>query len=255
MRGLIVGAIVVLGAAVAAWWLWPNGESTGEMPPPQARQRIKEATSARAPAARTNAVAVAADTNRAQRVGEVRNGYVLLPDGTLHRRRGLKKVKVGVSNRAKTSIFDHGTDNEFAALVSLKPGESLIGGPLHHGGDYTAAFLKSLETPIIVTKDDTAEVKELKRAVIEARKAMKDAIDAGEDPRKVMQQAYDDARKLSTYKSEIRSQVNKLLREGDYTDKDIDDLIGAANKMLESKGIAPMNLGPIAKTRLKIKKQ
>lgn len=49
--------------------------------------------------------------------------------------------------------------------------------------------------------------------------------------------------------------VNMVATEGDYTDKDIDDLIGAANKMLESKGIAPMNLGPIAKTRLKIKKQ
>ena len=42
-RGLVAGAIVVLGAVVAAWWLWPTGESSGETPPPQTKQRIKEA--------------------------------------------------------------------------------------------------------------------------------------------------------------------------------------------------------------------
>ena len=51
IRGAIAGAIFSLGAAVAAWWLWPSGESAGETPPSQTRQRIKEVKPAASPKA------------------------------------------------------------------------------------------------------------------------------------------------------------------------------------------------------------
>lgn len=67
------------------------------------------------------------------------------------------------------------------AILTLKPGLSLVGGPIRHK-DYKADFLKLIETPVIVHKDDPEDVREVKRAVIEARMFVKEAIDNGEDP-------------------------------------------------------------------------
>ena len=68
-KGVIAGAIVALGAAVAVWWLWPTGEGAGETPPPQTRQRIKEVTPAAAP---TNRVEVAKPKPKDSHEGMVR---------------------------------------------------------------------------------------------------------------------------------------------------------------------------------------
>ena len=256
LYGWIAGLfVVVVAALVWNFYRTDSSNTSNEKASPKGRGLIREMTPAAASKtplveqAQTNSVK--AKPLSPQKIGEVRDGKVLLPDGTLHVRHGLKKVKAGLNRRAPTSIFDHATDNEIAALISLKPGDSLIGGPLHHGGKYEEKFLKSLETPIIVTKDDSEEEKTLKRAVIEARKELKEALDRGEDIKKIVEESYKESAKLAAYKDEIRAQVNAMLKEGDYTDDDVKDLVAAANQMLESKGIAPIKLNPITRARLK----
>ena len=187
-----------------------------------------------------------------QKVGEVRDGYVLLPNGTLHRRRGIRTVEPGGVDRSHpAAIFDHATDNEFAVILTLQPGEMLVGGPLRHGNNYKEAFLESIKTPIIVHEDDPEDVKALKRAVIETRLEMKKALDDGEDIGKIVEEAYVEAQKLSMYKDALRAEINRAAQEEEMTDEDLDDLISAANLMLESKGIAPMKFGMLTRARLR----
>lgn len=190
-----------------------------------------------------------------QRPHEVRDGMLMLSNGRLLPTNRLRKVSVQDRRpRFKYAIFDHPTDNELAAILTLKPGQSLVGGPVRHR-DYKADFLKSIETPIIVHGDDPEDVQEVKRAVVEARMLVKEAIDNGEDPARVVADAYEEARRLSLYRDDIRREVMDMAKEGDYTEAEIDDLIAAANKMLEAKGVEPMNLGPIMKARLRTLKR
>ena len=69
LKGLVAGAIVVFGAVVAAWWLWPTRESASEASQPRTRQRIKEVTPAAAP---TNKVEVAKPKPKDPHEGMVR---------------------------------------------------------------------------------------------------------------------------------------------------------------------------------------
>ena len=190
-----------------------------------------------------------------QRPHEVRDGMLMLSNGQLLPTNKLRKVSIEDRKpRFKYAIFDHSTDNELAAILTLRPGQSLIGGPIRRG-DYKAEFLKSIETPIVVHKDDPEDLQEVKRAVIDARLLIKEAIDRGEDPVEIIKEAYEEAQKLALYKDDIRREVMNMAKDGDYTDQEVDDLIEAANKMLESKGIEPMNLGPVMKARLRTLKR
>lgn len=250
--------VAIICAISVGTWLW-LGKETRDSPDTVKHQKRNSRIAAVTPAQPTPAKPVEEpqieDTSKPigpQKVGEVRDGYVLLPNGKMHRRRGVKTVEPGGVDRSHpAAIFDHSTDNEFAVILTLQPGESLIGGPLRHSGNYKESFLESLKTPIIVSKDDSEEVQALKRAVIETRLQMKDALDRGEDIGKIVEEAYVEAQKLSLYKDTLREEINEAVRNEDMTDKDLDDLIAAANRMLEAKGIAPMKFGALTRARIR----
>lgn len=186
---------------------------------------------------------------RPTKVGEVVNGYVLLPSGRLHKRQGV--VTNSVTSRAKGAyhIFDHACDNEIACYLSIKPGDALV-GPARYTGRFKEKFLESLKTPIIVTEDDTPEQAQLKRDVIAAKLQLKDALDRGEDIEQIMLDTRQELQDLARYKMELRKQFNELRRAEGTTEKDVETLLEACNKMLESKGIAPMKFGPITRRKL-----
>ena len=249
--------LIFLVAVLIGIWLAkkPNADSP-EQRPIKKPSRISVATPS--PATRVLPKEKVASKDKSdkpvgpQKVGEERDGYVLLPNGKMHRRRGVKTVEPGGVDRSHpAAIFDHSTDNEFAVILTLQPGESLIGGPLRHGKDYEASFRESLKTPIIVSEDDSDEVKALKRAVIEARLQMKEALDRGEDIKKIIADSYEEAQKLAIYKDTLREQVNAASNEENMTDEELDDLITAANQMLEAKGIAPMKFGALTRARIR----
>ena len=186
---------------------------------------------------------------RPTKVGEVVNGYVLLPSGRLHKRTGV--ITNSAASRAKGAyhIFDHACDNEIACYLSMKPGDALV-GPARHTGRFKERFLESLKTPIIVAKDDTPEQAQLKRDVIAAKIQLKDALDRGEDIEQIMLDTRQELQDLARYKMELRKEFNEARRAEGATDEDVDTLLEACNKMLESKGIAPMKFGPITRRKL-----
>lgn len=257
LRGLVAG-VAVVALAFGVWYFLMRGTGNGErgtVEKPKKQSKIAVVTPA---PVTTKPLEVKVEPHkvdpnaRPTKVGEELNGYVMLPNGKMHRRRGIRTVEPGGVDRSHpAAIFDHSTDNEFAVILTLQPGESLIGGPIRHGKNYEEMFRKSLETPIIVSKDDPDDVQALKRAVLETRLAMKDALDRGEDIKKIVDEAYVEAQKLSLYKETLREQINEAVRNGDMTDDDLGDLVSAANKMLESKGIAPMKFGALTRARIR----
>ena len=254
MRGAVAG-VTVVAIALCTWYFIAS--ETGKVErKPEKRQRktvpIAETISAPAKSApvEEKAEPPKIDPNaRPTKVGEVVNGYVMLPSGRLHRRTGV--ITNSVASRAKGSyhIFDHASDNEIACYLSMKPGDALV-GPARYTGRFKERFLESLKTPIIVTEDDTPEQAQLKRDVIAARLQLKDALDRGEDIEQIMIDTRQELQDLARYKMELRKQFNELRRVEGTTEEDMDTLLEACNKMLESKGIAPMKFGPITRRKL-----
>lgn len=147
------------------------------------------------------------------------------------------------------AIFETRSDNHIAALLTVPPGTTAVGDPEYELW-FTRDFLKSLETPIIVTDEDTPEEAQLKRDMITTKLDLKARYDAGEDLAQIMKSSREELQRLATYKTELESAFRDMASKPGLTEQDIDDFLESANILLDSKGIAPMTLGPLAKMRL-----
>lgn len=136
-------------------------------------------------------------------------------------------------------IFKDRANNDIAFVISTEPGTRVLGN--HEFGEaFTKRFLRSLETPIKIEPTDSPHDKELKQAVIEAREELRKAYNNGEDIGKIMNESRAELQKLGAYKAEIEREVAKLVAKPGVSADDMEDLIDAANLMLEKKGVAPI---------------
>ena len=153
-------------------------------------------------------------------------------------------------------IFTNSADQKIAGLLLLKPGEMLVGDPSSlFGRGFTRAFLKSLESPIIVSKDDDEETASLKRAVIDSKIEIKARLDAGEDIGELMAREYKELQSLGLYREELKDQIAKLARDKSLRKEDMDDFMKAANMMLEARGGSPLQMPGLAARRFMLERQ
>lgn len=217
---------------------------------------IKEVQPSRAKTNAAECVLMESATNdpaaRPTRPGVKVNGYVMLPNGTLHKIKGDDKPLK--PTKAPCCIFDHPAENIIATILTMQPGDTLVGTP-NYNGKFTANFLKSLTVPIIPTSEDNDEVRELKKAVNEAKIELKAAYDRGEDIEALILESRKEFQDLAQYKADLRKEVLKYANREAPTDDDANDYLKAANMMLESRGIAPIDNIPLAKIKLKMKEK
>lgn len=253
MRGIAAGAIVIALAA-GSWYLLKQSHVESAHNVKEKRtSRIVEAT----PAIPARSVA---PTPEPPTPKEVPYWERESPEGLTFR----QKMKWNIHHRPPAAytnntsqteqppayaIFDTRSDNSIAALLTVPPGTAAVGDPEYELW-FTRDFLKSLETPIIVTKDDTPEEAQLKRDMIAAKIDLKARYDAGEDIALIMKETREELQRLSVYRTEIESAFREMTSKHGITEQDVDDFVESANIMLEAKGLAPMTLGPIAKRRL-----
>ena len=153
-------------------------------------------------------------------------------------------------------IFTNSADQKIAGLLLLKPGEMLVGDPSSlFGRGFTRAFLKSLESPIIVSKDDDEETAALKRAVIDSKIEIKARLDAGEDIGELMAREYKELQSLGLYREELKEQIAKLARDKSLRKEDMDDFVKAANMMLEARGGSPLQMPRFAARRFMLERR
>lgn len=180
--------------------------------------------------------------------GQVVNGYVLTGSGRMHKIRGAITNTIGLV-KADYEIFDHFCENEIACLLSLNPGDTIVGDPPYRGR-LIDDFINSLKHPIIVKDDDSEHDKALKRAVIATKIDLKEAMDRGENIETILLEARAECRRLAEYKRFLQLEVRQKVKDGELSSEDFRDYVDAANLMLEEKGIAPLKLSPIMKRKL-----
>lgn len=154
------------------------------------------------------------------------------------------------ANRGAYHIFESRADNEIAFVLATEPGTMVIGNR-QVGPDFEQRFLKSIERPIVVSEDDSDYEKELKRAVIEAKLELKDALDRGEDICKIMDDARSELQRMARYKAQLEKEATILLHRKEMTAEEAEDMIRAVNVMLEENGIAPIELNSMSRLAMK----
>lgn len=150
-------------------------------------------------------------------------------------------------------VFSNSADQKIAGLLLLEPGEMLIGDASSlFGKSFTRAFLRSIETPIIVTEEDDEATAELKRAVRDTKIELKARYDAGEDIGKLMLHERDELQALGLYREELKKEIQKLARDKDMSEEDMEDFVKAANVMLEDRGGKPLQMPGFAARRFRL---
>jgi len=254
-HGLIAFALIALGGGLAAWLFMRPSEEPARGTRDESRGTLIAEVK---PQIATNAAEYVATSEkpkgpRPQRVGEARDGKVLMPNGEL---RPIKGEVMNATARTKASyaIFSHSSENIIAGLLSAKPGTGMVGTP-RYNGVFTKNFLKSCEEPIIVRETDDEDTKALKRAVNEAKIELKAAYDRGEDIEQIILDSRAELQRLGRIRDEMRRNVLRAAAEGAQTPGDVDTLVAAANKMLEEKGIAPLDDTPLMNVKLRLMRE
>ena len=246
---LVATAVVVVAAAVVAIALLQRGKVTpSAVVEKPAKTKVVSTPSMPAPKPQ-QPVETKVDPNaRPTKVGEVVNGYVMLPSGRIHKPTGVVTNRVADYGKSKYSIFENRSDNEIAGILMANPGEAVV-GTKRYDKWFEKQFLKSIKTPIEVSPDDEPWQADLKKLVIQARLELKEAHDKGKDIAAIMSESRQQLQDLSKYKQSVKQIYAQNVKEC-ATEQEVADLQKAVNVMLEEKGCAPMNFTPLTKMRL-----
>ena len=262
VHGIVAGGAVVVLAVVAYFVFFSGGEKTEAEKVAKDRGLIKEVTPAPAPKATlTNAQQLRKRFPGTKIPDDWEKPYppqAYREDGSL--KRYSRYVHV-ITNKLEDyhlsleeKVFKNGADQHIALMLNHEPGGMLI-GEMTYNKHFVKSFLKSLETPIVISKDDSEEVVAMKKAVIEAKADLKKRYDAGEDIAEIMNQTRKELKELGAYRQELEEQIRRIKREKgrDLTAKDYQDLIGAANTMLENRGCAPIRVPELQIRRMELR--
>ena len=257
LKGLLAGMIVVLGAAFAAWWLWPRGGSAGETPQSETKPtRVQEVK----PAVTTNKVEKKKDVvvwrgqeypKYAPDGGEAYiTGYgVRYHSPVVITNNMYKKLQHWAAKHFKCP-----TDRRIAELIDIEPGTAIIGG-LKYDPSFTKRFKASLSEPIVIAADDDEDVKMIKQAVVDVRKDLAARLEQGEDIGKVIHDTQTELQQLGAYKMELKRQVEAAMRKPTMTEQDLDDCLEAANLMLKDRGLEPLSVPTIFRKGIQLRER
>jgi LPXTG-motif cell wall-anchored protein len=177
------------------------------------------------------------------------------PPKTLHQR--LAKRQFGVGNnvytakvnrvRSEYEVFKHRSENHLAVLMTVPLGTSLVGSK-----KYTPRFMddlkKALEERVEISDNDSPEIKELKMSVESVKDQIRELMKKGEDIPSLLTQTFNEIQKMGAIKKTLEGEIRKANRDSKITDEDMEDLVQAANKMLEEKGISPISYNPVTRS-------
>ena len=202
----VVGAVAVLGAAVAAWWLWPTGDSEGETAAPQAKQRIKEVSPAqRGAAPRPRDEKPAADAQPPA------NGQTpqFVPPAPPVRTNEASRL------RAMNSVHRTGFEQILLNIFSCEPGNM----PRPLPSDIPEAEMKRL-AEILISKDeikdsDTENMRLAKDLLAKAKAAMVKFIKDGGEPEEFIVSYHEQLEHAFHERQKAVAFVGQLVREGE----------------------------------------
>lgn len=150
--------------------------------------------------------------------------------------------------KAQYEIFDSHVENEIANLMTIEPGMGLVGEP-NYSERTVQEFLKSCETPIIITEEDDEYQAQLKKDMIQMKIDLRDRMAAGEDLVRILTEAREEALRLGNIKQELVYEMREMIKEA-QTAEEAQSIVDACNTLLERKGIAPIANSPLTERYL-----
>lgn len=252
VRGLFAAAIVIVFAGAAVWWMWPEQGKKVESKKGESKKQME--------AAPIQSIKVKAEPKaevKPEKPKRLTKKGTPIPDRVQKDARGVYRYPNGqrwvdpkdlniVKHPKPRLLFKNTSENQIAVLLRLDPTRMapfLIGRRLPYGERFVKDFVKSLdETPVVYDKNDTPEEAALRQAVIETKAELKAAMDRGEDIAKIMNDTQKELDRLCQYHNDLKKMVKEAVDNPEFTDKDVEDYVTAANEMLKKQGLKGLTM-------------
>ncbi|MBR1921834.1 MAG: hypothetical protein IJ829_07540, partial [Kiritimatiellae bacterium] len=143
------------------------------------------------------------------------------------------------------------SDRKLSLLLFPKDGN--MGLLIPFDARFKDKFVESLKTPIEIGPDDSPELREQKKAMIDTRAYLKERMDAGEDIVGILNEEYEKNRRLSGMRENLLKELRALEKTASSV-QEVQDYVNAANLMLEREGAGKIGL-PLALTRYRLGRQ
>ena len=239
VRRIVFSAVIVLGAAIAAWLFLANSGGRGATRPTTQRDgRIKDVAERR-----PNGKGVLSDYIGKVQVVHEKPSTNAVDEAQAEAEAMRKKFgRIVVWTPHEKPIFSNTFENVLCQIVTAEPGERFL--ELDLVDDFDEKFKMALKNPVAVSENDDEYVAELKKVVREATDEVRQAVADGRKPSEVILEARDELNRIADYRDQLQEAFNKNVLQA--TDpKEVLRLAEEANQMLDEYGAlhidAPLN--------------
>ncbi len=243
-RLLLAGAFLVIAVIGVAWWFWSR---SGTQSVPPSKPPVEKRTKALAPKREPHIHERPTATQQVAAVPPVAivpqtNAVVVPPKRTTNRDPSNTNVVERIPGRGiihhikprtKPLPLKYSSERDIARLVLFKPGQLYL--PVRLGKRFEDDFKASLNDKIEILPTDTEDEVEIKKAVIEGKRVLKEAMDRGEDVVKIMEESQKELENLATYRNQLERDLRQIQQTG--TPEEVEDFVNAANKLMKQYGI------------------
>ena len=243
-HGIIAGLLVVAVGVVVVMLAGRRDPTPPKEPVKEKPKAIAEAKPAIAPKAEP----VPEKPKRLSKLGSP------IPDGVQPDERGVLRYPGGVrwldpkrkvekiENRPRVAkLFKHPVERHIAGLLEIEPGK-MVFGTMMYPKSLNQDFINSLTDKIEITDEDTPEDIELKKAVEATKKELAERIKQGEDLIDILKGTREELARLGAYRNDLKAEIDKVVRDENYTEQDVKDFETAANQMLAKEGLPPIKV-------------
>ena len=234
----VVGAVVVLGAAVAAWWLWPTGE-TRQDAASKKRGLIKEVTPAVAPKAE----------EAKPKEKDPHEGFVLSSQGVWQPkgrpyRPSWKKVHGVVTNdvgRNRQTAASNSIEQVMLQIFSRSLGDMPLPFPSYLPQQDMDRLVEILIDKNPIDENDSEQIKCEKEILQFAKSEMMKYIKEGGDPQDFLKDYHDQLYSAYFKRFDAQNFLMEAIRKNESPEI-IDGILRKYNKRLEAEGIKPISI-------------
>lgn len=153
----------------------------------------------------------------------------------------IRNLRMGADGKPRYRILFHNpAEREISRLLTHRPGAPMM-GIVRYDAAFERQFMDSLKTPVEIVPEDTPREIELKNTVEATKKEIMQRIKDGETLKDILEGTRKEIDRLARYRSDLVKMINEAKKNGEYSESDFRDLVGAANKMLEENGMRPVS--------------
>ena len=241
VRGILAALIVVAGAGIAAWCLWPNGDMRRDAASTVKTTRIKEVKPAAAPVAKPEEEKLAKKEEKRETITTNRLGQEvhIAKDGTRSAispiwANRLKEMKEHPQKR----VFNHSSEAYMALF--LNPAMSVPPPPKN----YTAAEVQAMliEKIEIDRENDSEDEIRQKEGVIEMKKELREWIKEGGNFDGFLKELQHRQENEAIQMQEARKMITEAMEKGEV--EEARALYDKINEHFASKSMPKVNVSP-----------